>query len=500
MKSRFLMCFTAIALFAALAIPLQLTAQGNQDNHKHHHYKLIDLGTFGGPQSRIDYTIPLNSRGRVSGSADTTNTNPYYGNDNPTFFADPYIEHAFQWKNGMLIDLGSLPGGGTSLPNCINQSGDVAGNASNNVIDPIGGWPESMAVLYKDGEIKDLGTLDGGSESAATCLSDHDVVVGFAGDTTLDQFSLSGWGTQTHAFRWTKSRGLQDLKTLGGNDAIPTAVNNAGQIAGFSYTNSTPNPITGIPTLHPFLWEGGSMADLGTLGGTVGTNGDGGSLNRSGQVVGQSNLKGDVYAHPFLWTNPGPMQDLGTLGGNFGGAVWINDAGEVVGWATNAGDQASLAFRWKDGKMTNLGTVDGDQCSIAVHVNSKEQIVGASSACGAGGVHAFLWENDGPMVDLNTLVSHGSGLQLTGATSINERGEITTFGVLSNGDTRTILLIPCDKHHPSVEGCDYSLADAIPALRVNTVSRDVSRGAQRLSLESRTNRFRVPGFAIDPRN
>lgn len=36
--------------FAVLAIPIQLVAQEQQDNnHKQHHYKLIDMGTFGGP-------------------------------------------------------------------------------------------------------------------------------------------------------------------------------------------------------------------------------------------------------------------------------------------------------------------------------------------------------------------------------------------------------------------------------------------------------------------
>jgi uncharacterized repeat protein (TIGR03803 family) len=52
MKSRFLMCFTATALFVALSIPVSLAAQGNRDHHpKHHHYKLTDSGTFGRPQS-----------------------------------------------------------------------------------------------------------------------------------------------------------------------------------------------------------------------------------------------------------------------------------------------------------------------------------------------------------------------------------------------------------------------------------------------------------------
>lgn len=156
-------------------------------------------------------------------------------------------------------------------------------------------------------------------------------------------------------------------------------------------------------------------------------------------------------------------------------------------------------FREVFGAALPLPDPPVDGCSIAVHVNSKEQIVGASSACGAGGVHAFLWENDGPMFDLNTLVSHGSGLQLTGVTSINERGEITTFGVLSNGDTRAVLLIPCDKHHPSVEGCNYTLVDEIPVTQISPVSRDVSTGAQRLFPPSRTSRFHIPGLATRPR-
>ena len=40
-----------MTLSAAMAMPLRLAAEDKLDNHKHHHYKLIGMGTFGGPSS-----------------------------------------------------------------------------------------------------------------------------------------------------------------------------------------------------------------------------------------------------------------------------------------------------------------------------------------------------------------------------------------------------------------------------------------------------------------
>ncbi len=60
MKCRTLMGIIAVMLLTALATPLRLVAQDQKKTH--HHYKLIDLGTFGGPQG---YFVSLVGRART---------------------------------------------------------------------------------------------------------------------------------------------------------------------------------------------------------------------------------------------------------------------------------------------------------------------------------------------------------------------------------------------------------------------------------------------------
>jgi probable HAF family extracellular repeat protein len=338
--------------------------------------------------------------------------------------------------------------------------------------DPVANTPETHAVLWSDGQINDLGTL-GGTQSLGDGVNDTGQVTGFAQNAIPDPFSIAGLGTQTRAFLW-RNGVMQDLDTLGGPDAFAQYVNNNGQVAGVSYTSYTPDPNTGLPPLHPFLWQNGTMKDLGNFGGTNDLLGPFiYGLNRRGEVIGNMALAGDQTAHAFLWDGE-KLIDLnagGGLGGTYSQPSALNDAGEVVGLATLPGDQTQHAFLWRNGVMTDLGTLHGDPCSTADSINSSGQVVGASQSA-AGGCNfytgAFLWENGGPSVDLNTLVTSDSGFLLLGGGWINDRGEIAGGGVPSDcgdGDLcgRAVLLIPCDANHPNIAGCDYTLVDAATA-------------------------------------
>jgi len=474
MKDKVRMMTALTFLIAALAMPLVSSAQdATAQNHKpkHHHYKLIDIPALGGPNSSFGIggyvTRTINSQGTAIAQGDTLIPDPY-----SMVGFDFLVNHPVQWRDGVLTDLGALPGVNSSLASWINSRGWVAGFSENGLTDPLTGFPETKAVLWKDGKIIDLGTL-GGSSSGANAINSRGQVVGGALNSIPDPFSAAFTqqfifetapfyffpvATQSHAFLWQDGK-MQDLGTLGGPDSLAWFVNELGQVAGQSTIDSIPNATTGIPTVNPFFWDDGKMVNVGNLGGTYSYVS---GLNNRGQMTGTMNLPGDGSAYRAFFWEHGVLTELATLGGDHGNANAINDSGEVVGFASNTGNQTTLAFLWKHGVITNLGTVDGDLCSAAHSLNASGQVVGESAVdCTFSTVHAFLWENNGPMVDLNSLIPPGSGMQLAVASSINDLGEIDGNGVLPNGDIHGFLLIPCDENHPDVVGCDYEPVETV---------------------------------------
>ena len=224
MKSTTLILAIAMTLFAALALPIQLAAQ-------HTRYKLIDIGTFGGPESYVNPSgaigslSTLNSSGAVVGGAGTSF--PLTMNSSRVICGGfegfiPFGNHALEWQNGTLTDLGSLAGpDNCSVATSINASGEVSGHSENGVIDPVAGFNAFHAVRWKNGAILDLGT-PGGSVSAGSGINKWGQVAGFALNGIPDPVSIyhfqmlgSTGGTQTRAFLWTNGVMRDLVRDLG---------------------------------------------------------------------------------------------------------------------------------------------------------------------------------------------------------------------------------------------------------------------------------------------
>jgi len=263
MKNRTLTCAIALTLFAALSIPCRLNAQEHRGSHPR--YKLVDLGTLGGPISygsaNGDGGRILNNAGVVSSYADTSANDPFA----PDFCFDPdcLVAHAYRWRNGVMHDLGKLADGYSSLVASVNDRGWGLGASQTGIIDPLYGFPQNRAALWTGRRIANLGVLPGGSESIGISINNAGQAVGISDNGVPDPFSMFGLGVQIRTFVWERGE-LRDIGTLGGPDSTPgPGCNNQhpGVVVGTSYTSFIPNDTTGVPTQDPFLWKDGRMID-----------------------------------------------------------------------------------------------------------------------------------------------------------------------------------------------------------------------------------------------
>jgi probable HAF family extracellular repeat protein len=308
--------------------------------------EMVGFGTFGGHFSQA---YDINETGQVVGYAQTPSglTHAFLFTDkNGNGGNDP----------GEMVDLGTLGGTSSTLGGTLSEAYFSEAHGINNAGQVVGyaQTPSGLthAFLYTDtngngsndpGEMIDLGTL-GGTLSEAQDINEAGRVVGYA--RTLSSI--------VHAFVYTDKDGdgtsdpgeMVDLGTLGGTSSYAYDINEAGQVVGLADTAS------GVP--HAFLYtdtngnglsDPGEMVDLGTLGGT---SSYAYGINEAGQVAGFSYTASGAI-HAFIYTDangdgtsdPGEMLDLGP-----GDAQAINSAGQVVG-STQTASGAAHATLWK---------------------------------------------------------------------------------------------------------------------------------------------------------
>lgn len=266
-------------------------------------------------------------------------------------------------------DVGTL-GGRWSEPIALNDNGLVLGKSiTDKGIEHLILW-DAINGLRDIGDLSEFGVVSFGAQVSITDMNNSGTIVGTLA-TVLDRFNT--W-TSPRAFVWDPLQGLQILDTLGGDGSAASAINNKGQVVGWSYVEDN-------YTCHAFLWtEAGGMRDLHDLSGgrswavdltdnekVLGTieyadeSGSGSmgfywdarrgmqrirsfgevsffyveAINRHGQVVGQGSADNGGYDHALLWDLTNGTQDLGPACMAYpaiSGALDINASGQIVGW------------------------------------------------------------------------------------------------------------------------------------------------------------------------
>jgi probable HAF family extracellular repeat protein len=268
------------------------------------------------------------------------------------------------------------------------------------------------------------------------------------------------------------------LPTLGGNNGQASAINSRGEVVGNAETTATEADCP-FHTAPPVLWEHGAAQTLPTVEGD--TDGFAFDVNSLGQAVGGTGVC-TALLHVASWQD-GVATELSSLGGlynNMGMAV--NNEGEVVGMSDLSGDMTFHATLWQNGTISDLGIIGDDFASMATGINSKGRVVGTSFDENFNPSHAFIWQN-GVMTDLNTLIPGDSNLFIIAASNINEHGQISGMAMVMSGPDKgkihALLLTPVNE-------------------RIGTSVADVARTHPGSILPANVHRHHLQNFGLAP--
>jgi probable HAF family extracellular repeat protein len=312
-------------------------------------YRITDLGTLGGSASQAG---AINDNGDVVGASTTA--------------GDTDIR-AFLYSNGVMEPLGTL--GGDTFANAINNARLIVGDSQ---ISPGGDFHGYYFNAAAQGEgLHDVGTLDGPASVLLGVNATGDMV------GVSDKLIPTPQGGTTQRAILYRNGQMTDLGTFGGDFAGATAINDKGQIVGFAAFPPPPDPGQSVRN-HAFIYENGQMRSLGTLPGD--THSEAYAINENSQVVGVSST---VFGttHAFLYDTDGVMKPLGSLvAGHSTFAAGINDAGVIVGDAF-VDQTLTTAFVWENGEIHDLNSlIDPDDSPwyllSATAINNSGVIVG----------------------------------------------------------------------------------------------------------------------------
>ena len=392
-----LVILAAVCCGATLAPVL---AQGPAQTKAKLQYQVSNLATLGGTSSGGN---SINNQTWVAGYSRLA------GNQS---------RHATLWRNGSLLDLGTLGGPNSSVTwNVKDTGGVIVGISQTATPEPLGEYWSSAAFygppynigfinlgfVWEQNQVRGLPTFPGGNNGFATGANNLRQVIGWAENGVHDGACVSPQVLQFRPAMWTLGPPdqIQDLPLIPGDTSgAATAINDNGQIVGIS---GICDQVVGRHTArHAVLWENGGVTDLGNLGAQWWNTPT--AINQRGDVVGFDGdpafVEGDIV-HAFMWTREDGVRHLKPLQGR------------------------------------SPKHVDSE----AYGINEARQVVGISCDANFIDCRAVIWDHGNTPTDLNELKGSYSA-RLESAKDINDNGEITGRAIDGNGVRTAYLAIP----------------------------------------------------------
>jgi len=375
-------------------------AQGPAQTKAKLQYQVSNLATLGGTSSGGN---SINNQTWVAGYSRLA------GNQS---------RHATLWRNGSLLDLGTLGGPNSSVTwNVKDTGGVIVGISQTATPEPLGEYWSSAAFygppynigfinlgfVWEQNQVRGLPTFPGGNNGFATGANNLRQVIGWAENGVHDGACVSPQVLQFRPAMWTLGPPdqIQDLPLIPGDTSgAATAINDNGQIVGIS--GICDQAVGRHTARHAVLWENGGVTDLGNLGAQWWNTPT--AINQRGDVVGFDGdpafVEGDIV-HAFMWTREDGIRHLKPLQGR------------------------------------SPKHVDSE----AYGINQARQVVGISCDVNFIDCRAVIWDHGNTPTDLNELKGSYSA-RLESAKDINDNGEITGRAIDGNGVRTAYLAIP----------------------------------------------------------